>query len=160
MNKVQTHETICKELNALYARKNADYGDSFGKSYREYGLTMACIRLEDKLNRIKALRTKEAQVNDESILDTLMDLANYSIMTLVEMRVADTCGDKLLPEFGNHDYACQTDNHSCLCNTCRRDNSDSIEGACCVRHNRSCKHLGLPCPDYIPDCDVEDDDEE
>lgn len=55
MSKVQIHEAICKELNALYARKNADYGDSFGKSYKEYGLTMACIRLEDKLNRIKAL---------------------------------------------------------------------------------------------------------
>lgn len=160
MNKVQTHETICKELNALYARKNADYGDSFGKSYHEYGLTMACIRLEDKLNRIKALRTKEAQVNDESILDTLMDLANYSIMTLVEMRVADTCGDKRLPEFGDHDYTCQRDCHSCPCNTCRRDNSHSdTEDACCSRHGRDCKHPGLPCPGYIPDCDVEDDDE-
>ena len=161
MNKVQTHEAICKELNALYARKNADYGDSFGKSFKEYGLTMACIRLEDKLNRIKALRTKEAQVNDESILDTLMDLANYSIMTLVEMRVADTCGNKLLPELGDHYYACLRDSYSCPCNTCRRDDSydDTVETACCSRHGRSCKHTGLPCPDYIPDCDVEDDDE-
>ena len=86
MSKVDVHKKICEELNALYARKNADYGDSFGKSFTEYGLTMACIRLEDKLNRIKALRNKDAQVADESITDTLMDLANYSIMTLVEMR--------------------------------------------------------------------------
>lgn len=160
MNKVQTHEAICKELNALYARKNADYGDSFGKSFKEYGLTMACIRLEDKLNRIKALRTKEAQVNDESILDTLMDLANYSIMTLVEMRVANTCGNKLLPEFGAHAYECCTEHHSCPCNTCRRDNTRGVDELCCVRHDRSCKHTGLPCPDYIPDCDVVEDDDE
>ena len=86
MNKVDMHMQICKELNELYARKNADYGDSFGKSFKEYGMAMPCIRLEDKLNRIKALSKQTAQVNDESITDTLMDLANYAIMTLVERR--------------------------------------------------------------------------
>lgn len=90
MTKVELHSAICAELNGLYARKNADYGDSFGKSYTEYGLTMACIRLEDKLNRLKSLRNKAAQVTDESIVDTLMDLANYSIMTLVEMAQEET----------------------------------------------------------------------
>lgn len=83
--KVDHHKSICESLNALYARKNADYGDSFGKSYKEYGMTMACIRLEDKLNRLKALSKKEAQVKEESVSDTLMDLANYAIMTLVEL---------------------------------------------------------------------------
>lgn len=86
MSKVDQHRQICEDLNTLYARKNADYGDSFGKSYNEYGLAMACIRLDDKLNRLKSLRTKAAQVTDESITDTLMDLANYAIMTLVEIR--------------------------------------------------------------------------
>lgn len=85
MNKVSHHCDICESLNALYERKNADYGDSFGKSFREYGLTMACIRLEDKLNRLKALTKNKAQVEDESITDTLMDLANYSIMTIIEL---------------------------------------------------------------------------
>ena len=83
--KVDHHKSICESLSALYARKNADYGDSFGKSYKEYGMTMACIRLEDKLNRLKALSKQEAQVKEESVSDTLMDLANYAIMTLVEM---------------------------------------------------------------------------
>lgn len=63
-------------------------GDSFGKSYKEYGLTMSCIRLEDKLNRLKSLNyNKFSKVNDESIEDTLMDLANYAIMTLIECMV-------------------------------------------------------------------------
>lgn len=87
-NKPLMHRNICAALNALYERKNADYGDSFGKSFTEYGMTMACIRLEDKLNRIKALTKTEAKVKDESIEDTLMDLANYSIMTLIELFVA------------------------------------------------------------------------
>lgn len=86
MNKVETHKSICEALNALYERKNHDYGDSFAKSFKEYGMAMPCIRLEDKLNRLKALTKENARVSDESIEDTIMDLANYAIMTLVEMR--------------------------------------------------------------------------
>jgi hypothetical protein len=71
----------------LYAQKNHDYGDSFAKSYAEYGMNMPCIRLEDKLNRLKALTKKgDQQVSDESIEDTLLDLANYAIMTVIEMQ--------------------------------------------------------------------------
>lgn len=48
-------------------------------------MTMPCIRLEDKLQRVKNLvRNGSAAVNDESIDDTLLDLANYAIMTLIE----------------------------------------------------------------------------
>ena len=84
-SKIEKHKLICEKLNALYEAKNADYGDSFEKSYMEYGLTMSCIRLEDKLNRLKSLNfSKSAKVN-ESIEDTLMDLANYAIMTLIEL---------------------------------------------------------------------------
>lgn len=86
MNKIEIHKNICDSLNDLYKKKNQDYGDSFSKSYKEYGLTMSCIRLEDKLNRLKSLnKNGNAQVKDESIQDTLMDLANYAIMTIVEL---------------------------------------------------------------------------
>ena len=84
MNKIKLHSDICTRLNGLYERKNHDYGDSFGKSFLEYGMAMPCIRLEDKLNRLKALTKADAEVMDETIDDTLMDLANYAIMTLVE----------------------------------------------------------------------------
>lgn len=88
--KVELHSRICTNLTALYERKNHDYGDSFAKSFAEYGMAMPCIRLEDKLNRLKALtRNGNQQVNDESIDDTLMDLANYAIMTMVERRMRE-----------------------------------------------------------------------
>ena len=87
MDNISKHYEIAKELNKLYAKKNEDYGDSFHKSYEEYGMTMPCIRLEDKLNRFKTLiKNGKQQVNDESIEDTLKDLANYAIMTLMELR--------------------------------------------------------------------------
>lgn len=85
MDKSSKHMEICKELNSLYTRKNHDYGDSFGKGFKEYGMVMPIIRLEDKLSRLKALIKTENKV-DESIEDTLMDLANYSIMTLIELK--------------------------------------------------------------------------
>ena len=48
---------------------------------------MPCIRLDDKLNRLKSLAKNQAQVQDESIRDTLLDLANYAIMTVIEMEL-------------------------------------------------------------------------
>ena len=85
-SKPEQHMAICKELNALYTRKNHDYGDSFHQSFVEEGMAMARIRLGDKLNRFKSLTKKEKQeVKDESVRDTLIDLANYAIMTVMEM---------------------------------------------------------------------------
>ena len=85
-SKPEQHMAICKELNALYTRKNHDYGDSFHQSFLEEGMAMARIRLGDKLNRFKSLTKKEKQeVKDESVRDTLIDLANYAIMTVMEM---------------------------------------------------------------------------
>ena len=89
LSKVQRHAEICKEINNLYERKNHDYGDSFHQTFVE-GMAMARIRLGDKFSRFKTLsRGGEQKVNDESIRDTLIDLANYAIMTVVEMEVAD-----------------------------------------------------------------------
>lgn len=79
------HGQICDELTEIYRKKNHDYGNSFHKSFEEFGLTMAAIRMSDKLNRFKTLIKGEGQVSDESIRDTVMDLANYAIMTVMEM---------------------------------------------------------------------------
>ena len=86
MTKVAHNRMICDEINELYAKKNHDYGDSFAQSFREEGMAMVRIRLGDKFNRLKALtRGGEQKVADESIRDTLIDLANYAIMTVLEM---------------------------------------------------------------------------
>lgn len=82
--KVDQFKAITQEMADLYERKNQDYGDSFSQSLDEFGLIAGVIRLNDKMNRVKALTKKGTQqVKDESIKDTLKDLANYSIMTLM-----------------------------------------------------------------------------
>ena len=85
--KADRHMQLLNELNVIYTQKNHDYGDSFHKTYIEEGFAMARIRLSDKLERFKSLSKADAaqMVNDESIRDTLMDLANYAIMTVLEM---------------------------------------------------------------------------
>lgn len=93
--KVLRHKKICDGLNELYARKNHDYGDSFHTTFVEEGLAMARIRLGDKFSRFKTLSRlscndrDQQQVTDESIRDTLLDLANYAIMTVLEMDTPD-----------------------------------------------------------------------
>ena len=80
------HWTICKELFETYKAKNADYGDSFAQVREKYPNAIL-IRLNDKLNRLETLMNgAEQHVNDESIEDTLLDLANYCIMELVERK--------------------------------------------------------------------------
>lgn len=76
-------EQITQKMNELYKRKNSDYGNSFYKTLDEFGIVAALVRMEDKMNRLKNLykNPSGAQV-DESFNDTLMDLANYAVMTL------------------------------------------------------------------------------
>ena len=84
-NNCVMHGNICRELTELYHKKNHDYGDSFHTSFEKYGYTMAAIRLCDKLTRFEALTRGKQLVNDESIRDTLIDLTNYAIMTVMEI---------------------------------------------------------------------------
>lgn len=81
-------EGITKEMNETYKRKNADYGNSFGKQFEEFGMISSVVRLTDKLERLKSLTIgkNQQQVNNESIEDTLLDMANYAIMTVMELR--------------------------------------------------------------------------
>ncbi|KEI94446.1 hypothetical protein N496_20170 (plasmid) [Clostridium botulinum A2B3 87] len=85
MDKLNKHKIICDELKEIYKNKNHDYGDSFGETYKKLGIISAVTRITDKVNRLQSLATKEQKVKDESIKDTLKDLANYSIMTIIEL---------------------------------------------------------------------------
>jgi hypothetical protein len=79
-------QVLVGKMHDTYVRKNHDYGNSFDVSMDEEGLTAARIRLNDKWLRFKQLsKGEEALVKDESIRDTLLDMANYCIMTVMWM---------------------------------------------------------------------------
>lgn len=88
MDKDAAFAEIAQELAALHAAKNADYGDSFGETFRKLGPISAVTRIADKTNRLctLAVRGAERKVADETVEDTLKDLASYAIMALVELR--------------------------------------------------------------------------
>lgn len=86
MNKVQRFKEITSDMAETYERKNNDYSDSFGQSIRDFGFVAGIVRISDKFNRLKSLLSgKEQKVNDESVQDTLLDMANYCIMLKMEM---------------------------------------------------------------------------
>jgi len=74
---------------ATFLNKNHDYGDSFFKVWDKMGndaILGAYSRISDKYNRFEHyalyLRHEEGlMVTDESIFDTLVDMANYCLMT-------------------------------------------------------------------------------
>lgn len=80
---ISKFKEITDSMVKTYEAKNHDYGNSFDQSLNEFGLVSSVVRLGDKMNRIKSLSKKEAEVKDESIKDTLLDLANYAIMTVM-----------------------------------------------------------------------------
>lgn len=75
---------IALDVVELVEKKDHDYNHAFRKSYKEYGMAAYCIRIQDKINRVKALGIdkKEQQVDNESIKDTVTDIMGYSLLML------------------------------------------------------------------------------
>ena len=78
--------TILNSLYATYKAKNHDYGNSFADLYKDLGMTYAYGHMAEKLSRVRSLIRQEAQVKAESITDSLLDLANYAILTIIEIQ--------------------------------------------------------------------------
>ena len=75
-------------INGMYGTfkaKNHDYGNSFAELFKECGMTYAYGHMAEKLKRVKSLMSDEAKVKGESMRDSLLDLANYAILTIMEL---------------------------------------------------------------------------
>lgn len=84
---VTTFADIVGKMTMLYAKKNHDYGNSFDEGCDKIGVGYPLGRLLDKMNRLIACMGKEDEMQvNESIEDTLTDLACYSVMTLSYLR--------------------------------------------------------------------------
>lgn len=89
---IKLHQSVCTKMHETIIAKNHDYGGEIDPFYNfklcerldvmstEQGML---ARMLDKVSRIASFIKQDAlQVKDESIEDTLMDLANYSILLL------------------------------------------------------------------------------
>ena len=87
---------ITNGMYDTFKAKNNDYGNSFSELFAECGMTYAYGHMAEKLKRVKSLMSDEAKVNGESMRDSLLDLANYAILTIMELdktrkRYAEDC---------------------------------------------------------------------
>ena len=93
MNKIEKHEELLNYIHNMYITKNHDYGDSVHDTYMKYGITSFLVRLEDKLNRARTISKKEQLVKDEKLMDTLLDMANYAILAVMELEEESESND-------------------------------------------------------------------
>lgn len=75
----------CTKLKNLLLTKNKMYGNSFFKTLDEYGEVLICVRIEDKINRLKQiiLKGEKDKNTDEKLIDTLIDIAGYAILSKI-----------------------------------------------------------------------------
>lgn len=86
MNREKQFKDIVSKMTETFIAKNKDYGNSFDETLNDEGIVASRVRIADKFNRFKQLsKGQTAMVADESITDTLLDMANYAIMTVMWM---------------------------------------------------------------------------
>lgn len=81
VNEKSVRETLVN-MDKTFVVKNQKYGNSFEVSLDKYGIIAALTRISDKFNRVENLiLNNDAGTEDETLLDTLIDMANYCVMT-------------------------------------------------------------------------------
>lgn len=96
-NKEERFKEITDSMTKTFIAKNKDYGNSFDKTIDEEGYVAFQVRALDKLNRFKSILSNKSQhVKDESVIDTLHDLANYCIMCSIKIESDMSDGNKAI----------------------------------------------------------------
>ena len=81
----RSFKKITDEMYDTFKAKNHDYGSSFSNLFKECGMIYAYGHMAEKLERMKSLMKDEAKVKGEGLKDSLKDLANYAILTIMEL---------------------------------------------------------------------------
>jgi len=81
---MKPYERLC----GIYKEKNADYKNSFHRTICKYGMVAGLVRISDKYERIQSLlESGEWHVRDESLTDSIGDMATYCVMMAAECMV-------------------------------------------------------------------------
>lgn len=83
---------LTTQMNDTFAKKRHDYGQTTEETYKKFGPVSMLTRMHDKMGRLDTLLVSgdRNQVEDERVEDTLLDLANYALITILEMRKAES----------------------------------------------------------------------
>ena len=85
-DKYARHKEITDYMHKTYVSKNKDYGNSFERTHKEIGSKASLGRIADKFYRLQNIILNDEQhVEDETVKDTLIDMANYAIMFAMEL---------------------------------------------------------------------------
>ena len=84
---VRRFKELTTKMYETFKKKRNDYGPSTRETWEKYGPISMLVRMDDKMNRFKNLAIDDTKrlVEDESIKDTLLDLANYALITILEL---------------------------------------------------------------------------
>lgn len=86
-NFLECYQETLNQMADTFYLKNERYGDSFTQTMDDYGLVTSIIRITDKFNRLTTLyKNKDLDVDDEPIVDTMLDMANYLAMTVAYIK--------------------------------------------------------------------------
>ena len=86
---MEEYKKIVTETMELCVKKNKDYGSSVEDTFEKFGDISYIVRITDKYNRICSLLNREGEVKDESIDDTIRDMANYAFLWLASRNLKE-----------------------------------------------------------------------
>lgn len=79
---IKAYKNIITKITDTFEKKNNDYGNSYENLLNKEGLATARVLLGIKMDRFNELsKNLDKKKVNESLSDTLEDMANYAIMT-------------------------------------------------------------------------------
>lgn len=84
---IRVFDGLTRQMSETFAAKRKDYGQTTTETYDRFGPVSMLTRMYDKMGRLENIlcKTKENNVG-EKVEDTLLDLANYALITILEIR--------------------------------------------------------------------------
>ena len=98
-SRIEQMKLVQQESLDLFKKKNQDYGDAFAN----YGAIGVLVRMGDKISRLQTITNRNVSlINTESLRDTLIDLHNYSAMTIMLLDEDKDKKDNLVNNLSNN----------------------------------------------------------
>lgn len=107
LSNAERHNEVLGRLHDIYKQKNALYGDSTTSTFKKFGMLSYAVRLNDKLKRLHSLVLNDDVIegaDDESMVDTLLDMANYAVLAVMDFEFSRPTQDNLDKQYFDENY--------------------------------------------------------